>query len=135
MRRTLFFSLFLTLFPLPALPQGADLLSSRAVAELAEKALIADLMLRSCTGVTGSEEGVRAVTEYADRLARSAGYEPDEAARLLSEPAARARLEAGAISRLARMGARPDDLTSLCRVARGAAGRGGVLGTLLVPAR
>jgi len=135
MRHALLFPLLLIFSPMPALSQGADLLSNRAVTELAEEAMIADLMLRSCEGVVGSEEGVQAVTEYADRLARSAGYEPAEAAALLSEPAAMARLEAGAIARLVRMGARPDDLTSLCRVARGAAGRGGVLGTLLVTAR
>ncbi|PTX52429.1 hypothetical protein IQ03_01319 [Gemmobacter caeni] len=133
MRSALLLPLLLLFGSGPVLGQSADLLSNRAVAELAEEALIADLMLRSCEGVIGSEQGVVAITDYADRLARSAGYEPAQAAALLSEPAARARLESGAISRLARMGARPDDLTSLCRVARGVAGRGGVLGTLLLP--
>jgi hypothetical protein len=131
--RTLPLTFILMITPFQLWAQTADLLSNRAVAELVEEALIADLMLSRCEGVIGSEEGVAAITEYADRLARSAGYAPEAAAEALSAPAVRSRIEAGALARLARMGARSDDLASLCRVANGVAGRGGVLGTLLLP--
>jgi len=113
--------------------QRADLFQDPAVMELVEEALIADLMARSCERVRGSEDGVAAMTERADNLARAAGYEPDEAYAFFSTPENLPRVEAGATSRLARMGARPDDLTSLCRLAQSVAGRGGVLGALLLP--
>lgn len=131
--RTLPFTLFLLITPFQLSAQSGDLLSNRAIVELVEEALIADLMLSRCEGVIGSEEGVAAITDYADRLARSAGYAPEAAAEALSTPTIRSRIEAGALARLARMGARPDDIASLCRVANGVAGRGGVLGTLLLP--
>lgn len=120
----------LALLVLPAAGQG-DLLSDLAAMTLVEEALIADLMLRSCAGVVGSEEGAAEVRRTADELARRSGYSPESAAERLSRPDALTRVEAGARERLARMGARPEDTGALCAVARRVAGGPGVLGSLI----
>ena len=77
------------LSPPPATAQGADLLSDPTVIALAEEALIADLMLRSCAGIVGSDTGAAEVRALADELARQFGHTPETAAARLSRAAAR----------------------------------------------
>lgn len=120
----------LLLLPAPAGAQG-DLLSDRVVMTLVEEVLIADLMLRSCEGVEGSDEGAAEVQRIADELARRSGHSPETAAALLSRPDALSRIEADARRRLLMMGARPEDAGALCAVARRVAGGPGVLGALI----
>lgn len=118
--------------PGPGQAQTPDLLGNRAVLELVEEALIADLMLRSCQGVRASESGAADLEARADRLARQAGFTPEEGAAVLNAPQNKDRIERGALSRLARMGARPEDLNGLCRLALSVAGGPGLLGSLLI---
>ncbi len=114
----------------PAVAQE-DLLSDRVVMTLLEEVLIADLMLRSCEGVEGSDEGAAEVQRIADELARRSGHSPETAAALLSRPDALSRIEANARRRLIMMGARPEDTGAICAVARRVAGGPGILGALI----
>lgn len=129
-RSALLMTPFLLALSAPAVAQG-DLLSDRVVRTLVEEVLIADLILRSCDGVEGSDEGATEVQRIADELARRSGYSPEEAAAHLTRPDRLSRIEAGARQRLAMMGARPEDKGALCAVARRAAGGPGVLGALI----
>lgn len=121
------------LSPPPATAQGADLLSDPTVIALAEEALIADLMLRSCAGIVGSDTGAAEVRALADELARQFGHTPETAAARLSQPDSLKRIEQGARQRLAMMGARPEDLGALCALARQAASGPGLIGAALDP--
>ena len=116
----------------PALGQGADLYSDRTVQALVEETLIADLMLRSCPWLTFSETGRAELEIVADELASRAGHSPESAAAQLSSPQTRERVRAGALRRLALMGAQPDDAGAICALADRLVGGPGVIGALLV---